>query len=415
MRYFFVLLSLLYFLFSCSKVEKEYVLKIKLTKLDEATLYDKQLAGDMIFDSEEQNVDSLKTKSRQLFLQGIQQFKNKKSPEKAVEMFKASILTFPEAKTYYELGNALMELGGFENVDEAIKAYEVTEYLGFQPISNVLYNKSRAEYSLYANPFVLDELASNQEEAKKDYLDQAVNSLRQAFMEGFYDTTRLKTDPVLRNIIQHPDFKSFFVYYTAQRLKGDNNGLFSLFTQSFPSLGSQFEVRLENVSLDDHKQSISYDFAPYISEMENVGFGRDVSNDFFYVGKLTPTSHYSSVIYRSVKFYGEGSQPVHTTLATYDSQGKIISKILMSCVCSSTKVKTGKVEDGTITIEEFKRNWREPIDKVAFDDNAIVGHDPIAKAIYRIDESGKIVEESVPEELKDSTATSSTKRDEIKN
>lgn len=399
--------SLLLLFLGCSQVEKKYTLKLKLLKLTPQTLYDEKLVADVLFDAQEDNVDSLKTKSRQLFLKGIEAYKNLKAPEKALPYFRSSALTFPDAKTYYELGNALLEVGGQENIKESIQAYKVTRYLGFQPLASVHYNEAKAHFMLYENPFVLDELGSNQENAKETELSESINALRNAFNEGFYDTTLLKTDEKIKNIVRYKDFQEMLIHATATRLKKDGNGLFSLYGKSYPRVGSTFVIDLPNVELANYNQAISYDFAPYIPEMENVGFGREVSNDFFYVAKISNTSNYTAVIYKSVSFYGESSQPVHTTLATYDSKGEVISKILLSCVCSANKVKTGKIEEGAVTIEEYKRNWKYPLDKIAMDDNEITSNDFITKATYRIDETGKIVEESVPQEFKDSTIRAS--------
>lgn len=416
MKYTLIFCLAAFIVCSCSENEKHYILKVKLQTLDKDNMFDPALVGDVIFDAEEQNLDSLKNKSRLLFLKGIDLYKNKKSPEKAIGFFTSSILTFPEAKTYYELGNALMEVGGYDNLQNALKAYKVTRTLDFAPLSNVYYNEAVAHYQLFSKPFVLDELVTNKEEAKLEELSNSISSLREAFEAGYYDTTQLKTDKRIQGIIQNERFKEVFVYYTAKRLKGDAVGLYSLYLKSFQRIGNNFEVTLNNVELDNYTQSISYDFAPYIPEMENVSFGRSVSNDFYYVARMTETPNYTAIIYKSSSFEGEDLQPVHSVLATYDNKGEIISKVMLSCVCSASKVKTGKVEDGKVTIEEYKRNWKEPIDKVPFYENSVKSHDFVTKATYRIDETGKILEESVPEEFKDSTTTASElKSNEQKN
>ena len=397
---------LLLLLGACSEREPNYILKIKLQKLDKASMYNTELVGDVIFDAAEQNLDSLKNKSRQLFLQGINFYKNKKNPEKAVELFTSSILTFPEAKTYYELGNALMEMGGQENFEQALKAYNVTSNLGFEPKSNVLYNEACAYYQLYQSPFLKEESTEDYGYDSKEYhLNQAVSSLREAFNEGFYDTTLLKTDPKLRGIIYKDRFKEMYLSLAASKLKGNGNGLYSLYLNAFPRVENSFEIKLEEVEMPNYSQSISYDFAPYIAEMENVSFGRSVSNDFYYVARLAPQPNYTAVIYKSTSFQDMESQPIHTMLATYSPHGELISKVMLSCSCSPSKVKAGKIEDGKITIEEYKRTWQEPIDKVPFSENKVIANELQTTYLFSIDESGKIMQGINPVPVLDSTSS----------
>ncbi len=390
MKYLLIVVSIAFLLGSCAEEEKSYELRIKIQKLESATMYDLDMVKDVIFDSEEQNLDSLKNKSRQLFLKGIDLYKNKKQTEKAIEAFKSSILTFPEAKTYYELGNALMEQGGYENLENALKAFDITKELGFQPVSTVLYNKACAHYMLYSNPFILDELAGDQKALKERHLDQALSDIRRAFSEGFYDTLSIKTDERIKGIAQTSEYKSILLDFALRGQQGNEGGMFALFTKSFPAASDRFEVKLDEVEMKNYSQSISYDFAPFIPEMENVSFGREVSNDFYYVTKLSETPNYTAVIYKTTSFQGE-FMPVNATLATYDTKGEVISKVMFSCVCSPSKVKTGKIENGELAIEEYKRIWKEPIDKVSVYDNVVTGHDLVSKTVFTIDESGKIV------------------------
>lgn len=152
----------------------------------------------------------------------------------------------------------------------------------------------------------------------------------------------------------------------------------------------------------DYKQSISYDFVSFIPEMQNSNFGRDVSHDFIYVGRLAQTPAYTAVLYTSMSYYGEYMQPVHTKLVTYDNAGTIISGIILAGQLSAEKVKSGRIDHDKIYITDYKRIWHQPIDKVAFEENTVLKYEVIAKAVYRLAENGKIVEESVPENFNDS-------------
>src|SRR4051812_23504544 len=179
---------------SCSTNKKEYVAKVKVLKLTHDHIYDQDMVSDVIFDSEELDVDSLKIKSHQLFLKGINEFKNNKNPEKAVILFKESILTFPDAKTYYELGNAKLEIGakaGDVVLEEANKAYDVAEFLNFKPLSMIYYKQA----CVYNNRREKDERS-------------VTNILIRAFGNGFSDTTMLKNEVYLKSFLHADVYKN---------------------------------------------------------------------------------------------------------------------------------------------------------------------------------------------------------------
>lgn len=381
---------------ACSGPQKEYLLKVKLLKLDTKHIYDKGLVYDVIFDSEEANPDSLKNKSRELFLKAIDTYKNKEQPGIAVDIFKASILAFPEAKTYYELGNALLDTEVLYNMQEAIEAYEVAEHLHFQPLSNVHYKKACAYNMLYNSPLA-------DAKKKNSYYYRAIDHLRQAFNNGYFDTTALRNDPRINHLVSTKEYKRMVMEIMGQQESKPVNALFDMFRNSFPVSSGSLEIPLMKVDMQDYRESINYDYARFIPEMENVSFGRDVSHDFFYVARIAETSNYTALVYSSISFWEEEMQPVHTTLATYNNEGEIISKKLISCQCSAEKIKIATVEDRVITVQDYKRIWELPIDKVGFYDNKVKDHELIAEAKFRIDETGMIVDDNVPENYNDTT------------
>lgn len=394
-------------LFSCSGPDINYVAKVKTLHLTEGSLYDKELVYDVIFDSEEYDVDSLKNKSRVLFLSGIDEYKNKKNTRKAIDLFKQSILVFPDAKTYYELGNALldskslptdgMDINGLDLVLESLEAYEVAEHLNFEPLFNIYYKKACANNMLYTGTIKHEE----------HYLNRSLSCLRGAFRNGFSDTLMIKNDTRLRGITSTEEYGEMLFNAQVQKEKGSPNALFELFKNAFPhSETASLEIDKNKVDMNAYDKSISYDFAPFIPEMENVDFGREVSHDYFYVAKVVETPVYTALVYRSMSFFGENMQPVHATLVTFDPQGEIISKKLIACECSAEKVKEAKIENNIITIHDYKRQWEQPIDKVDFEDNKIKSYELIATIKYKIEDSGKIVDEDVPANYKDSTVAS---------
>ena len=158
----------------------------------------------------------------------------------------------------------------------------------------------------------------------------------------------------------------------------------------------------QGVSMENYRQSISYEFSDFIQEMENVSFGREVSNDFYYVAKVAETPEYVALVYATSSFDGEGYQPVETILAVYNNQGKQISRKVIACQCNAERIKTCSFNSGKLTIEEKKRNWEKPIKDFGPDDNTVVSVDLIAKAVFSFNNSGKIQAEDVPANFNDS-------------
>ncbi len=381
---------------TCTEESTEYFLKVKPKVFAEVDLFSKDAVYDYLFDSEENDVDSLKDLSRGEFLKGIDLYKNKKNPKDAIKLFKSSILIFPDAKAYYELGNALMETKeSRESLWNAYDAFEIAEVLNFQPIANVHYRKACAQNLILELGEVKGE--------KNVYHWSVGSSLRDAFMAGFEDTVLLMSDKRLSSYTSTEEFREVMTDIRSRKVKNSGGGLFAAFTQAFPVIQGEFVIKYEDVAMEKYSQSISYDFAGFIPEMENTAFGREVSHDYFYVGKMMETSEYTALIYSSISFFGEEMQPVNVTLATYDKNGKIISRKMIGCQCSSEKIKVCKIKDGVISIEDQQRIWAEPIDKVPFSENRVKSHDAIAKASFKIEDSGKIIDFDVPANYKDSS------------
>lgn len=380
-KYIWLLLCLSHL--ACSK-KKEYKLQVKLLKLNEAELYDAKLVGDVLFDAQELDVDSLKNKSRALFLKGIDLYRNKKQPALALRHFKSSILVFPDAKTYFELGNALTDVNTENSLKEALQAYTVAERIRFQPASSIAFK----EATVYARS---SRLISDKNE-KEQMLNQCVNALYTAFVQGYTDTAGIKKDPYLSKVAALPSYKRMLLSLQIKQLKtADGDQQFSLFKNAFPSMETGFTIGADEVEMKKYRESISYEFARFIPEMQNSSFGRDVSHDFFYVGKVKETEVYTALVYTSVSFEGEAMQPVRTTLAVYDNKtGGLLYSKNISCQCSADRIRSTSVSDGEIVLEDLQRQWEKPITSVSFDENKIVGHTSLSKATLVIQDNGLI-------------------------
>jgi len=385
--YFYLAIALL--AAGCSQTETQYVARVKLQKLSEADLYNSEMVYDVIFDAQELKADSLRNQSRQLFLKGIDLYKNRKDAAGAVKLFKQSILMFPEAKTYYELGNALLDAkGGSESLKEADKAFDVAQYLNFKPASMLYYKMA-----------VVKSLRMRSDPDMGVY--SVVNNLSDAFQSGYSDTAALLKDEAFANVIHTPEFGEMMLNLKTKEVKEDAGSLFALFKNSFQEYKQPFAITFDDLD-KNNRQSISYDFARFVPEMQNVSFGRDVSHDFFYVGKIAETPEYTAVIYSSISFWEQDMQPVNTKLVTYDKNGKIIASKLFAGQFSAEKVKTGKINNNEIVLQDYKRIWKSPIDQVPFSDNEVLKYELVATATFKLTDAGQIVEVSVPANYSDS-------------
>ena len=396
---YLIVFCMLVILNSCSAPTKEYVLKVKLNKLTNKDIYDYDLVKDVLFDAEELNLDSIKAKSREAFLKGADEYKNKDNRSGAILWFKKSILCFPDAKTYYELGNALMDSkSDIESLKESVQAYRVAEELEFKPIYSVYYKIACAENLIGK----LDQSDDN------NYNEHNVISyLRSAFQSGFQDTLSIFNDERINSIVKTSAYKSLMLELKAGNFKENENSLFELYKQAYPVHADGFELSIITGQEGDD-ESISYDFADFVPEMQNTEFGRDVSNDFFYVANVKETPVYTALVYTSVSFWGDnedGMMPSFTSLVTYDPKGVIIDRKLIACQCSAEKIKTAKITDNKIYVEDFKRIWEEPIDKVSFSENVVKKYEPQATLTYVINEDGSIHASEMPANYIDTVIT----------
>ena len=141
MKNFYFTLSVLVLFSACKNTVKE-ISTPGQAKLTFASLY---------------NVDSIRLvlnnaspsdseNANQTYLEGIDQLQNQNTA-KSLEAFRLSLFTFPNGKTYYSLGNALILNGNYE---DAIKAFHIAELMSYSPISDVMY-KTAVVYSIMRN------------------------------------------------------------------------------------------------------------------------------------------------------------------------------------------------------------------------------------------------------------------------
>lgn len=373
--------------FTACKEKINYVLKVDLKQLSEEDIYTLKKVEEVIFDATERNSDSLMNQSRREFLKGADLLKNKNKPAMAVLHLKKSILTFPQAKSYYELGDALYQTGGTANLEEAVKAYEIAENLGFEPAYRLYFHKAK----VYAAIKAIDP-----EESEYPILE----NLRLAFSNGYSDTAELRSLSPFRTVMHSDRYQYLVENYLGTR-PGGTDKIFDVFRAQFGPAKAEFAIDTGEVGMRENNTNISFDFRKYIPEMQNTSFGREVSHEFFYVASVSDNPNYVALIYSSVDYWSMELAPVYTTLVTFDLNGNRISSLVFACSCTPSKMKTGKIKGNEIYLENFERTWLYPIDNVPFDENASVSIVSTGKARYRIEADGKIVAVDVPDNFGD--------------
>ncbi|MFY8021577.1 MAG: hypothetical protein ACOVP1_10275 [Bacteroidia bacterium] len=381
---------------SCGKPNKEFVLKVKINQLKADQIFDSDLVMDMVFDANEFSQDSIQRHARELFLRGLDEIKNKKNPLKAIQLFKESLTYFPEAKTYFELGNALLL---FKNNQDLLEQAQICFFIADELMFKPQYMNHLKKAKVAAMLIHLEK-----EVPINDYSWYEVkNELKQSYKTGYIDTISLKKDPAFADFLRTFAYQQLIIELQTENQETNQLSKFDVFKNSFTHFNPELQIGVKEVGMDHFRQSISYDFAEFIPEMENVSFGREVSNDFYYVAKVAETEDYVALVYCTSSFSGEGYQPVETILAVYNQQGKQLSRKLISCRCSAERVKTCSFKNGEFEMEEHRLIWDKPLNEISIDENKIKSTDLIGKAVFKLQNNGSISGENTPSIFNDSS------------
>jgi tetratricopeptide (TPR) repeat protein len=316
--------------------------------------------------------DTVREASRKVFLTGIDLFRNKKNPDKAVSEFKKAILMCPDAKSYYELGNALMDI---TNYKEAIDAYHMAEKLNYNPISKVMYNLACA-YSR----------AQDGESALK-YIQLSIEN-------GYSNTKHLLTDADLAYVRELPDFMG--VYEEAMSgASSPEAALFDLYAVSFTQTQFPLEFKPADFNTMYLSNSIAYDFEPFVSEMVNPNFSREVGDEFYYVALLKETSDFVALIYAG-KQVMYNNPPVYHILATYNHEGKLIDKVEIGGYhYYADPVKSYSItEDLAIVVNEYEIKYAKDVEEFGYEENPIESNELLNTRKFQITAKGKIKQTS---------------------
>ncbi len=310
------------------------------------------------------------TKGKQLFMQGINFYVNKKDAAGAAASFRESILYYPDYQTYTYLGNAYIDMGDSVKADSALAEYEMPDA-----------DRSYAQARLSA--------------LKKDSA-RAISSLSEAFANGFINKKRFENDRIFDYLRAERGFVAVVVTYLQndEKLK---SMLFRSFLASAPDLQLPFSMEKDSVEIKDleamyrHEQ-INYDFAAFVSGMEDSRFSRDVSNTYYVVGKFKTENNIYGVLYKSVTVMADTLPPVEIKLVMFDSIGNSLDEKTFAYYSLPETLTTGSVEaNGMISIKEQKMKWKkDPLDN-GYAGNEYTGADLVEEVKYKIGADGKLI------------------------
>lgn len=358
--------------FSCNFSErhsgKEPSLQETITSLAESELYD----FNKVTAYASGIIEDRKLDAKQKFLKAIDEYRNNKKPELAVPLFKESLLIFPDAKAYYELGNALLDLKQYA---EAVHAYHMAEQLDYQPNAKVLYNLA-CGYSLLEN-----------EEKALKYIQLAIEN-------GYNNIKHLLTDADLAFVRKSPRFNK--VYEEAMGGAGDSDeALFELFAMNFKEAKLPFTLTSETSQKVNYENSMAYDFERFVPQMRDAQFSRDVGDEFYYLAKIKQTSNYTLLIYSGVMVWAD-PPPVYHYLTSYDKKGKIISQIEFAGLFGTPdQIKEGSIgNDLSITVKTFDQQWEKDPFEHGYKNNKLLQKTESSSITFRLDDKGKITEYS---------------------
>jgi tetratricopeptide (TPR) repeat protein len=337
-------------------------------KLSAADLFNGEKVRLFLFQNPKPNPESDK-----LFLNALDEFKNKKNLQAASEGFKASIKAHPNSKSYYELGNVYMEM---KNYQGALDAYSLAEKLGYEPFSKVMFNVACAYSQL------------KKFEMSADYLQFAIQA-------GYVNIDNIEKDPDLAKLREEdPQLFRKNVELALSGVSDIENLYWLQFKRNFVQAAFPINMNMEQgkVSFDD-KNRISYDFERFVAEMRNERFSREVSKSFFNYVQVAETKNYVALIYVVKDEFNGDMSPLTYRLVTYSKTGKIIDKkeiagredysaLLKMCTIN---------KDLSFTITNYETTFEKNPDEEGYYDNPIVSKKKIDTEKYRIDASGKIL------------------------
>lgn len=309
--------------------------------------------------------------ANKLFLQALDQYKNKKDAKGAIPLFIQAICKYPENRSYYELGNACLDAG---ELDRSLQCYEMAEKLGYEPFSKVLYNMA-CVYS------------------RQEKTQTAAKYLEYSIQAGYTNLDHITADKDLDHLR-----KDEYAYREAinRGMRGMSNpkALFWLqFRKPFAKVQFPFALNGEKKHYLD-KDRIAYDFEKYIPEMRDEKFSREVGRLFYSSAELFATDKFIALLYAEERPFMEDLSPVLYKLVTFTPEGKIIDrKDIAGHSFLEDPLMTAKItQNRVICIKTYDLTYEKDPGEEGFENNPVKSKTLSGTAYFKINDNGTISE-----------------------
>lgn len=311
------------------------------------------------------------------FLAAIDKYRNKKDPRGALSFFKASILLQPQAKAYYEMGNALLDL---DKPGEALSAYAVAEAMNYKPLYRVFFNMGCAYAHL------------NKGDSAAEYVITAIEF-------GYPNVKNIMKDPDLLRM--NPSAQGYFQWKVGEVLTrgvDPEKMEWAQFTHDMPVMELPTTLDMK-YGVSHELPTISFEYERYVAEMRTVEFSRETGEDFLAVGTVRNTDSVRTLVYASHEVFDaeDGSEvsaiPFTYYIASYNQTGKLIDKMLIGGrekLSDPFKVATIQA-NGDFDITSFDLVYEKKVEDSGYANNKLKEQKELNKASYSLGQDGHFV------------------------
>lgn len=310
-----------------------------------------------------------KKEGKQSFLKAIDEYRNNKSAQKALPLFTQSLVKNPEAKTYYEYGNALLDTRDYP---KALQAYQMAEKLDYSPLSKLMYNMACA-YSL-----------SQDAENSLKYLELAIQN-------GYTNGEQILKDGDMEFARKSDGFNRVYESAMSGAISPER-ALFDLFLNEFPESAFPYRLTADKSQELKFDKAIGYDFEGFVPDMRDNRFSRDVGSEFFFVTRFPETEAYTLCLYAEMSFYAE-NPPKNYYLCSYSPEGKLLDRLAVAGYpYFDADIKAFTIKNAnSFEVSSYSTVWEKDTDEHGYDENRPVKREPLGTAQYRVNSGGKFV------------------------
>lgn len=299
-------------------------------------------------------------------------------PSKAMELYKQSIITYPNSTAYLGFGKSLAAQNG--SISSVIGSLQMAEKLAYQPIGELYYEAAKQMVRLDSS-------------FKMAGCEGVGDCLNKATQTGFKDVNRLRTDFISYEVLKSRLFIQYSNEYDVV------NSYFRLFPADEKSKAAcdvlnqyfrteQIPYSIDEKNMEDLYNSTINTFLPYnLSEFLPVVKPIDYQEppSVHPIAKLELDKNFYSYLYSAEEY-----EATFFYLTTYSTTGKLISSQKIAAI-GNEKLQTCVIMKNKIDIKKHKINFDKLYNdtKTSF---SIKNKEFIEATSVKIENTGAIVE-----------------------